>query len=42
MGKRDGRGKLGLWDEQINPTKYKIDKITRTYCIAQGTILNVI
>ena len=35
-----GRDKLGGWEYHIHTTMYKIDKQKRTYCIAQGTILN--
>ena len=35
-----GRDKLGVWDQQVQTTIYKIDKTTRSYCIEQGTIFN--
>ena len=35
-GERQGKDKLGIWNQQIQIT---INKITWTYCIAQGTML---
>ena len=32
------RHKLGIWDYQIHTAIYKIDKTTRSYCIAQRAI----
>jgi len=34
-----GRDKLGVWDWQIQTTKYEIDN-QRSHYIAQGTIFN--
>ena len=41
-GKKGWSGKLLVWDLQIQTTIYKIDKTTRSYCIAQGTIFNTL
>ena len=38
----EGRDKSGHWDEHTHTTTWKIDKPTGTYCIAQGTILNIL
>ena len=34
--------KLGVWDQQIQTTIYKIDKQQTSYCIAQGTIFSIL
>ena len=34
--------KLGVWDQQIQTTIYKIDKQQMSYCIAQGTIFSIL
>ena len=31
---------IGDWDWHIYTTMYKIKKLIRTYCIAQGTLLS--
>lgn len=35
------KGKIGVWDEKINLTLYKIDN-ARSYYIAQGAIFNIL
>ena len=36
------RAKLGVWDQQIQATIYKIDEQQGPTCIAQGTIFNIL
>lgn len=33
--------KLGVWDQQIQTTIYKIGKQQTSYCTAQGTIFSI-
>ena len=36
-----GRDSQGVWDGHVHTAIFKMDNQKRTYCIAQGTLLNV-
>ena len=41
-GNMGGRDKSEAWDAHTHTTVYKIDNQQRTYCIALGTLLNIL
>ena len=36
-----GRDSFGLWEGNVHPAVFKMDNLTKTYCVAQGTLLSV-
>ena len=36
-----GRDSQGLWESHVHTTVFNMENQQKTYCIAQGTLLNV-
>ena len=41
-GEGMGKGKMGVWDQQVQTSMYTMDKQQSPCCTAQGTLFNIL